>query len=151
MSVFTPFLVLLSSPSPPSIVSTTILVLVLLSSPSPPSVASTTILILVLLSSPLVSMIILPIHLDSIRHLAMGVNELWDMLEPAATTVPIVSLALSECYIGPAPHSPFVVGINARLVLHVVKTGAQGGRDLKGLASARALCPLPEYVPLISE
>ncbi|KAG2030176.1 hypothetical protein BDR03DRAFT_1017439 [Suillus americanus] len=31
------------------------------------------------------------------------------------------------------------------------KTGAQGGRDLKGLASARALCPLPEYVPLISE
>ncbi|KAG2030501.1 hypothetical protein BDR03DRAFT_1017057 [Suillus americanus] len=32
-----------------------------------------------------------------------------------------------------------------------VKTGTQGGRDLKGLASARALCPLPEYVPLISE
>ncbi|KAG1847317.1 hypothetical protein DFJ58DRAFT_843213 [Suillus subalutaceus] len=36
------------------------------------------------------------------------------MLEPAVTTVPIVSLALSECYIGPAPHSPFIVGVNAR-------------------------------------
>ncbi|KAG2034095.1 hypothetical protein BDR03DRAFT_1013709 [Suillus americanus] len=32
-----------------------------------------------------------------------------------------------------------------------VKTGAQGGWDLKGLASARVLCPLPKYVPLISE
>ncbi|KAG1887198.1 PIN domain-like protein [Suillus subluteus] len=94
MSVFTPFLVLLSSPSSPS-------------------VASTTILVLVLLSSPLASTTILPIHLDSIRHLAMGINDLWDMLEPATTTVPIVSLALSERYIGPAPHSPFVVGIDA--------------------------------------
>ncbi|KAG2745158.1 PIN domain-like protein [Suillus brevipes Sb2] len=43
----------------------------------------------------------------------MGVNDLWDMLEPAATMVPIVSLALSDRYIGPAPHSPYVVGIDA--------------------------------------
>lgn len=41
------------------------------------------------------------------------------MLEPAATMVPIVSLALSDRYIGPAPHSPYVVGIDARLVLCV--------------------------------
>ncbi|KAG2030951.1 hypothetical protein BDR03DRAFT_1016624 [Suillus americanus] len=32
-----------------------------------------------------------------------------------------------------------------------VKTSAQGGWDLKGLASALALCPLPKYMPLISE
>ncbi|KAG1763248.1 PIN domain-like protein [Suillus occidentalis] len=56
---------------------------------------------------------ILSIHLDSTKHLAMGVNDLWDMLEPAATMVPIVSLALSDRYIGPAPHSPYVVGIDA--------------------------------------
>ncbi|KAG2034620.1 hypothetical protein BDR03DRAFT_1013234 [Suillus americanus] len=30
------------------------------------------------------------------------------------------------------------------LSMWIVKTGAQGGRDPKGLASARALCPLPK-------
>lgn len=71
------------------------------------------------LSYSVASTTILSIHLDSTKHLAMGVNDLWDMLEPAATMVPIVSLALSDRYIGPAPHSPYVVGIDARLVLCV--------------------------------
>ncbi|KAG1876347.1 PIN domain-like protein [Suillus subluteus] len=46
----------------------------------------------------------------------MGINNLWEVLEPAATTVPIVSLAVSDRYVGPAPHSPYVVGIDARSV-----------------------------------
>ncbi|KAG2029297.1 hypothetical protein BDR03DRAFT_1018588 [Suillus americanus] len=52
----------------------------------------------------------------------------------------------------PAVILPQRVCLCLQLRLRVnVKTGAQGGRDLKGLASAHALCPLPEYVPLISE
>lgn len=38
------------------------------------------------------------------------------VLEPAATTVPVVSLAVSDRYVGPAPHSPYVVGVDARSV-----------------------------------
>ncbi|KAG1817022.1 PIN domain-like protein [Suillus variegatus] len=33
----------------------------------------------------------------------MGINDLWEVLEPAATTVPL----------GPAPHSPYIVGVDA--------------------------------------
>ncbi|KAJ8590815.1 hypothetical protein M405DRAFT_861060 [Rhizopogon salebrosus TDB-379] len=46
----------------------------------------------------------------------MGINDLWQVLEPAATTTPIVSLALKDRYMGPAPHFPYVVGIDARSV-----------------------------------
>lgn len=38
------------------------------------------------------------------------------VLKPAATTVPVVSLAVSEGYVGPACHSPYVMGIDARSV-----------------------------------
>ncbi|KAG2127291.1 PIN domain-like protein [Suillus bovinus] len=43
----------------------------------------------------------------------MGINHLWEVLDPAATTVPIVSLALSDRFAGPAPHLPYVVGIDS--------------------------------------
>jgi hypothetical protein len=36
------------------------------------------------------------------------------MLEPAATMVPLVSVALEDRYLGPAPHTPYVVGIDAK-------------------------------------
>ncbi|KAG2338258.1 PIN domain-like protein [Suillus weaverae] len=42
----------------------------------------------------------------------MGINNLWELLEPAAKTVPITSLALQDCYVGPAPHLPYVVGVD---------------------------------------
>ncbi|KAG2347599.1 hypothetical protein BDR05DRAFT_945328 [Suillus weaverae] len=38
-----------------------------------------------------------------------------------------------------------------RLMDNINDCRAQGGLIQRGLASARALCPLPEYVPLISE
>ncbi|KAG1897552.1 uncharacterized protein F5891DRAFT_1191747 [Suillus fuscotomentosus] len=43
----------------------------------------------------------------------MGINGLWELLEPAAKTIPVISLALQGCYIGPAPHLPYVVGVDA--------------------------------------
>ncbi|KAG1796723.1 uncharacterized protein HD556DRAFT_1441410 [Suillus plorans] len=50
---------------------------------------------------------------SSFSGTAMGVNHLWEVLEPATTTVPIVSLALSDRYAEPAPHLSYVVGIDA--------------------------------------
>ncbi|KAJ8579625.1 PIN domain-like protein [Rhizopogon salebrosus TDB-379] len=43
----------------------------------------------------------------------MGINDFWQVLEPAATMTPIVSLALKDHYMGPVPHFPYVVGIDA--------------------------------------
>ncbi|KAG1775882.1 hypothetical protein EV702DRAFT_1198789 [Suillus placidus] len=43
----------------------------------------------------------------------MGINSLWELLEPAAKTVPVISLALQDRYIGPTPHLPYVVGVDA--------------------------------------
>ncbi|KAG2130840.1 uncharacterized protein EDB93DRAFT_1255735 [Suillus bovinus] len=43
---------------------------------------------------------------------SMGVNNLWELLEPAAKTVPITSLALQDRYVGPAPHLPYVIGVD---------------------------------------
>ncbi|KAG1825454.1 uncharacterized protein BJ212DRAFT_1474840 [Suillus subaureus] len=42
-----------------------------------------------------------------------GINNLWELLEPAAKTVPITSLVLQDRYVGPAPHLPYVVGVDA--------------------------------------
>ncbi|KAG2358112.1 hypothetical protein BDR07DRAFT_1379656 [Suillus spraguei] len=43
----------------------------------------------------------------------MGMNNLWELLEPAAKTVPITLLALQDRYVGPAPHLPYVIGVDA--------------------------------------
>ncbi|KAG2354916.1 hypothetical protein BDR07DRAFT_1493932 [Suillus spraguei] len=43
----------------------------------------------------------------------MGMNNLWELLEPAAKTVPITLLALQDHYVGPAPHLPYVIGVDA--------------------------------------
>ncbi|KAG0705254.1 hypothetical protein DFH29DRAFT_997043 [Suillus ampliporus] len=57
----------------------------------------------------------------------IGINDLWEacphcfvhspgvfqVLEPAAATVPLISLAIQGCYEGPAPHVPYVVGVYA--------------------------------------
>ncbi|KAG1889052.1 PIN domain-like protein [Suillus fuscotomentosus] len=43
----------------------------------------------------------------------MGINDLWEVLEPAAATVPLISLAIQGRYEGPAPHVPYVVGVDA--------------------------------------
>ncbi|KAG2138983.1 PIN domain-like protein [Suillus clintonianus] len=44
----------------------------------------------------------------------MGINDLWEVLEPAAAIVPLISLAIEGRYEGPAPHVPYVVGVDAR-------------------------------------
>ena len=62
---------------------------------------------------------------------------LWfsQVLEPAARAVPIISLALQDRYVGPGPHSPYVVGIDARLVaMH-----ALSALELSSLLSVRGL------------
>lgn len=43
----------------------------------------------------------------------MGVNGLWELLEPAATEVSITALALADRYHGAAPHVPYVIGVDA--------------------------------------
>ncbi|KAG1886936.1 PIN domain-like protein [Suillus fuscotomentosus] len=42
----------------------------------------------------------------------MGINNLWELLEPAAKTVHITSLALQDRYVGPAPHLPYMIGVD---------------------------------------
>ncbi|KAG2133272.1 uncharacterized protein EDB93DRAFT_1254946 [Suillus bovinus] len=54
--------------------------------------------------------------LTAIMCSSMGVNNLWELLEPAAKTVPITSLALQDRYVGPAPHLPYVIGVDTRSV-----------------------------------
>jgi hypothetical protein len=43
-------------------------------------------------------------------------HPLFKVLEPAATMVPLISLAIQDRYEGPAPHLPYIVGVDARFV-----------------------------------
>ncbi|KAG1841547.1 PIN domain-like protein [Suillus subalutaceus] len=62
-------------------------------------------------------MVLPPLMYASITRLyvllVMGINDLWEVLEPAATMVPLISLAIQDRYEGPTPHSPYIVGVDA--------------------------------------
>jgi hypothetical protein len=46
----------------------------------------------------------------------MTTHPVFQVLEPAAATVPLISLAIQGRYEGPAPHVPYVVGVDTRFV-----------------------------------
>ncbi|KIJ11020.1 hypothetical protein PAXINDRAFT_16042 [Paxillus involutus ATCC 200175] len=45
----------------------------------------------------------------------MGVNGLWEILEPASTEVSLLSLALANRYRGRPPHAPYTIGVDVSI------------------------------------